>query len=309
VVQTNLSHPQDNREPGRSSNGESGVVDAAALLSAEKETRRLARSHYENFLVASVMLPRRLRQPFYNVYAFCRAADDLADESPSAEIAIVGLDSFQNQLDATFAGKPVQPLFIALASTIRQFDLPKQPFDDLLDAFRQDQRKTRYDSIDQLLDYCRRSANPVGRLVLRLGDTCDDQSVEMSDEICTGLQLANFWQDVARDYAIGRIYLPVDEMNRFHVTEGMLGESSTPQEMRQLLASECDRAESFFRRGLPLAKRVPRWLSHDVKLFAHGGLATLDAIRRIDFDVLRSRPTVSKWRQSALLARAMLGLL
>jgi squalene synthase HpnC len=255
------------------------------------------------------MLPWRLRQPFYNVYAFCRSADDLADESPSPEIAIDRLDTFQNQLDATFAGRPVQPLFIALASTIRQFDLPKQPFDDLLDAFRQDQRKTRYDSIDPLLDYCRRSANPVGRLVLRLGETCDEESVEMSDEICTGLQLANFWQDVARDYSMGRIYLPVDEMSRFNVTNEMLGGSSTSQELRRLLASECDRAEKFFRRGLPLAQRVPRWLSRDVKLFAHGGLETLDAIRRIDFDVLRSRPTVSKWRQSALVARAMLGLL
>ena len=244
-MQTNLSHPQDNRQRARSSNGECSAVSAAALKTAEKETRRLAKSHYENFLVASVTLPRRLRQPFYNVYAFCRRADDLADESPSPHMATERIDAFQTLLDETFAGRPRENLFIALSSTIRQFNLPKQPFDDLLHAFRLDQLKTRYGSFDELLDYCRRSANPVGRIVLRLGECFDDDNATLSDQICVGLQLANFWQDLARDYAIGRIYLPADEMEQFGVTEAMLRESSTSKELRQLLASQCDRAESF----------------------------------------------------------------
>lgn len=304
-----MSHPQNNREVAASSNQDWAASSPDRLKAAENETRRLARSHYENFLVASLLLPRRLRQPFYNVYAFCRTADDLADESPSPDIACSRLDDFQRQLDETYAGKPCESLFIALATTIDQFDLPQQPFDELLDAFRQDQHKTRYASSDELFDYCRRSANPVGRIVLRLGDCFDEENAALSDQICTGLQLANFWQDVVRDYAIGRIYLPADAMSRFGVSESMLSQSSTPIELRQLLASQCDRAENIFRCGLPLADRVPGWLSSDIKLFAHGGLATLEAIRRIDFDVLRVRPTVSKWRQSGLVVRAMLGLL
>ncbi len=321
MVQSELSRPQhnrhqDNREVARSSNRDgpsSGdellPTAAAAVKRAEKETRRLARSHDENFLVASVLLPRRLRQPFYNVYAFCRTADDLADESSSPEQALEDLDRFQTQLDETFEGRPPQNLFLALRATIETYGLPKQPFDDLLDAFRQDQKKTRYANRDEVLDYCRRSANPVGHIVLRLGGCFSEEHAALSDQICTGLQLANFWQDVARDFAIGRVYLPADEMERFGVTESMLGQSSTSANLRQLLASECDRAEACFRRGLPLAQTVPRWLSSDIKLFAHGGLSTLEAIRVIDFDVLRSRPTVSKWRQAGLVLRAMLRLL
>lgn len=304
-----MNHLQDNREPAQSSNGESDRVARAALQAAEKETRRLAKSHYENFLVASVLLPRSMRQPFFNVYAFCRHADDLADESPTPEIALSRLDALKQQLDDMFLGRPDGNLFIALADTVQRFELPKQPFDDLLDAFRQDQRVTRYQNFDQLLDYCRRSANPVGRIVLALGGAADQERAALSDQICTGLQLANFWQDVARDHAIGRIYLPSDQMNEFDVTESMLGGDSTPPPLRQLLAIQCDLAERFLRRGLPLARLVPRWLASDVKLFAHGGLATLAAIRQIDFDVLHQRPTVSKWRQSKLVARAMLGLL
>jgi squalene synthase HpnC len=302
------SRPQHNRDVLRSSNPDRRVAVGAAVLStAEKETRRLARSHHENFLVASVLLPRSLRQPFYNVYAFCRTADDLADQSPSSELALQRLDEFQSQLDDTFAERPRGNLFIALSRTIQQFQLPKQPFDDLLAAFRQDQSKRRYANHEQLLDYCSRSANPVGRIVLRLGDCDDEVNAQLSDQICSGLQLANFWQDVARDYVIGRVYLPADQMSRFGVSEEMLGQSSAPQPLRQLLASECDRAEDFFECGLPLAGRVPHWLANDIKLFAYGGLATLEAIRRIDFDVLHKRPTVSRWRQAGLVVRAVLG--
>lgn len=311
---------QDNRDPVAAPNhdrpdkqrrtaGEGTPIDRSTLAAAEKASRKLARSHYENFLVATVLLPRRLRQPFYNIYAFCRTADDLADESPSPADAMAGLHEFQQRLDDTFRGQPPDHLFLALSHTIDQFRLPKEPFDDLLEAFRQDQIKRSYANFDELLDYCRRSANPVGRLVLRLGGCFDDDRAEQSDQICTGLQLANFWQDVARDHAIGRVYLPADGMESFGVTAEMLSAGSTPPPLRELLRSECDRAEQYFRRGLPLADQVPRWFAGDIRLFAHGGLATLDAIRGIDFDVLAQRPTVGKARQLWMVAKATVGLL
>jgi squalene synthase HpnC len=339
---------QDNREAADPSNPDRspivspdrsrGGVDPAALARAREATAAIAKSHYENFLVASVLLPRRLRQPFFDVYAFCRTADDLADESPSPEIATERLADFQRHLDAAFAGRPQfdgfqfdgfqfdgfqrdgfqrdgpqHDLFVALADTATAFDLPQTPFDDLLDAFRQDQTKTRYATFDELTDYCRRSANPVGRIVLMLARAADSESIGLSDEICTGLQLANFWQDVARDFAIGRLYLPATDCDEYGVTESMIAQGiaarTTPPELRRLIHFQCDRAEGFFRRGLPLAERVPRWLAADVRLFAHGGLATLAAIRRVDGDVLRVRPKVAKTTQMAMLARAAIGWL
>jgi len=251
-----------------------------------------------------------MRQPFYNIYAFCRTADDLADESPTPQAALEGLDDWQIKIDAVFAGKiPQSGLFPALAETIAAFGLRKQPFDDLLSAFRQDQRINAYDSTPQLIDYCSRSANPVGHLVLQLADSSNETTTKLSDEICTGLQLANFWQDVARDYKIGRIYLPGDARDRFGVTTAMITHRSTPKPLRNLLASLCDEAEGCFRRGLPLVDHVPDWLAGDIKLFAHGGLATLDSIRKIEFDVLRVRPKVGKFQQMSLVARAIVGKL
>jgi squalene synthase HpnC len=255
-------------------------------------------------VVASILLPRRLRQPFYNVYAFCRTADDAADESESPEAALHKLDQLQSQLNDLYSGAPLQGLFLALSATVREFQLDQQPFDALLDAFRQDQRTTRYETFDQVLDYCQRSANPVGRIVLSLGQCLDEQNARLSDSICTGLQLANFLQDVAADYRRGRIYLAADQMSRFGVRDSMFSEKQTPRALRQLLTSECDRAEEFLRGGLPLSNRVPPWFAADVRLFAEGGLATLAAIRRIDYDVLRVRPTVSKLKQFALLLKA-----
>lgn len=293
----------------QSSNQQEISRDGGALREAERATRQLAKSHYENFLVASVLLPHRIRQSFYNVYAFCRTADDIADESPSPGVALQKLEHLQQQLDLVFQGCPEEPLFIALESTVRQHGIPKQPFDDLLDAFRQDQHRNRYESFAELADYCCRSANPVGRIVLHLGDSFTDENGGFSDRICTGLQLANFWQDVARDFELGRIYVPREEMCRFGVDEAMFGQAVTAQPLRRLLASECDRAESLLREGLPLAERVSPWLSSDVKLFAHGGLRTLRAIRGIDYDVLSSRPTVGKLQQAVLVLRAFFGWL
>ncbi|MEL6104452.1 MAG: squalene synthase HpnC [Planctomycetota bacterium] len=280
------------------------------LRQSEQFARRLARSHYENFLVASILLPRRLRQPFYNIYAFCRTADDVADESPDPQTALRGLQTLQSQIDATFANEPPTATFFpALATTIATFRLDKTPFDDLLSAFRQDQRKTEYASDAELIDYCSRSANPVGRMVLSLAESLTEETAVLSDHVCTGLQLANFWQDVARDLTIGRIYLPSDRLQKYGVEASMLHGNATPTPLRELLEELCDEAETRFDRGLPLAVKVPKWLAGDIRLFAHGGKQTLRAIRDIDYDVLRIRPTVGKMKQLRLVARAMFGLL
>ncbi len=249
-------------------------------------------------------------QPFYNIYAFCRTADDAADESPSSAVALQRLEELDRGLDGIFRGHPPpHTLFPALAETIATYELPRQPFSDLLSAFRQDQVVYQYATGPELLDYCRRSANPVGHLILGLANACDEENAALSDEICTGLQLANFWQDVARDRKIGRVYLPIDLRHQFGVSEEMLDEEETPPPLRRLLAHLCDQAEGHFHRGLPLCQRVPRWLAADVKLFAHGGLATLDAIRKIDYDVLRIRPKVGKCKQLALVMWTLVGRL
>jgi len=299
---------QVNRWPGGSSNRSWATCDR--LQAAQAYCRRLALGHYENFVVASLLLPRGMKQPFYDVYAFCRHADDLADESPSPEIATQQLALWQSQLNHCFSGgEPVHPIFIALTDTIQRFELPQQPFDDLLDAFRQDQVKTQFANFDELLDYCRRSANPVGRIVLRMAAADSPENVSLSDSICTGLQLANHWQDIARDYRSGRIYLPQDALAEAGVDPSMLAANHACEPVKRLIAAQCDLARAFLESGLPLAGRVPRWLSSDIRLFAHGGLATLDAIARCDHDTLRQRPEVGKWRQIGLLLRAVMGRL
>ena len=231
-------------------------------------------------------MPRRLRQHVCNIYAYCRWADDLADETgdPAAQPGPVGLvgDAAPRLLSA--AG-PTHPVFIALAETIRKFDIPTDPFVDLLVAFRQDQRVTRYETIDQLLDYCRYSANPVGRLVLYLGECHTPERVRLADSICTGLQLANFCQDVARDWDRGRIYLPQTDCRRFGYDEAMFARRECNDAFRQLLAAQVEQAEGWLRGGLPLAAKMPPGLRLPVALFVHGGLATLEAIRRQDYDV------------------------
>lgn len=298
------TNPQVNRRGGDSSNGP--TAKAISLPQAEAYCRRLARSHYENFLVASLLLPRAMRQPFYNVYAFCRYADDLADESDSPQLALQHLHHWQVQLQRCFAGQAEHPIYIALRDTQTRFQLAIEPFEQLLDAFRQDQFKTRYATFAELLHYCQRSANPVGRIVLRLAAADSPENVALSDQICTGLQLANHWQDIGRDFQAGRIYLPQDAMQTHGVTEAMLGEHRASEPLRRLIAAECKRARSFFEAGRPLIQRVPRWLACDIGLFIRGGLATLDAIAAVDYDVLRQRPTVSRWQQLRWTCQAAL---
>ncbi|HVX13812.1 MAG TPA: squalene synthase HpnC [Pirellulales bacterium] len=264
--------------------------------------RALAETHYENFVVASRLLPRPLRQHFANVYAYCRWADDLADETSDTTESLTLLDWWESQLDECYAGRPRHPVFVALAHTVRTFDIPADPLRDLLDAFRQDQHVVRYETFDELLDYCRRSANPVGRLVLYLGRSHDDERGRLSDSICTGLQLANFWQDVAHDWRRGRIYVPQEDCRRHGYDEADFAAGRSNVAFRGLMEGQVARAEEWLRAGLPLVERLPGWLSGDVWLMAHGGLKILQKIRAVEFDVWSQRPVVSRWDQMKLLA-------
>jgi squalene synthase HpnC len=273
--------------------------------------KRLARSHDENFHVASFFLPKTLRRPFYIVYAYCRCSDDLADDhdgSPeSRQKKKKKLDDWQRQLDQCFRqtalDDEIHPVFVALRSLVRQYKLPKEPFADLLIAFRQDQTKQNYTSFDDLLHYCRYSANPVGRIVLHLVCTPTPEQFAWSDSICTGLQLANFWQDVQRDKAIGRCYIPQDVARQFGVDLADLHDSP---EFRRMLKYLVANAQSRFHEGSPLIESVPRELRGDISLIIRGGLAILDAIQRIQFNVLEIRPVLSRWTKLRLLLETFL---
>jgi len=273
------------------------------LRRAKKYCRQLARRHYENFTVASFLLPRRLKQHFCNVYAYCRWADDLADETGDPKKSLALLGWWETQLRDCYRGRASHPVFLALAETIETFEIPADPFIDLLVAFRQDQRVTRYETIDQILEYCRYSANPVGRLVLYLGECFSAERARLADSVCTGLQLANFCQDVARDWERGRIYLPMTDCQRFGYAEASFEKRECNDAFRRLLAVEVEQAEGFLRAGLPLVKSVPPELQLDISLFIHGGLAILQAVRKLNFDVWTRRPTVAKMEKFRLLAQ------
>ncbi len=271
--------------------------------------RRLARTHYENFSVATWFLPKRLRQHFFNVYAYCRISDDLGDEAGDPRASLRLLDQWEAELDACYAGHPRHPVFVALAETVRTFDIPKQPFADLLKAFRQDQTVTRYSTFDDLLGYCRYSANPVGHLVLYVCGYRDAERQSLSDFTCTALQLANFWQDVSVDYGKGRIYLPLEDLDRYGVSEEDIAAARNTPAFHEMMRFEVERAGDWFRQGLPLAGEVDRDLGIDVELFSRGGQEILKAIERRGFSVLGRRPAISKPRKFALVARAALGKL
>lgn len=276
--------------------------EAPTLPLARRYCRRLAKRHYENFTVASWTLPKALRQHFYNIYAYCRWADDLADESGDPRQALTLLNWWESHLRACYQGRTLHPVFVALAETIKQFSIPPDPFLDLLVAFRQDQRVTRYDTFDQLFAYCRYSANPVGRLVLYLANCCDFQRGPLADSISTGLQLANFWQGVAEDWQRGRIYLPLAHMRRFGGDETAIVRGEATPAFRRALAAACDEAEGWLHRGYPLVGLVPASIRLDVALFVQGGLAILRAIRRQDYDVFTSRPRLTRGQKLALMA-------
>jgi squalene synthase HpnC len=280
-----------------------------ALSEAREYCARLARTHYENFSVASWFLPRRLRQHFFNVYAYCRISDDLGDEVGDTKASLELLGQWQTELDACYNGAPKHPVFVALAETVREFVIPKHEFSDLLIAFRRDQTITRFETFDDVLAYCRYSANPVGHLVLYLCGYRDVERQQLSDFTCTALQLANFWQDVSVDFAKGRIYLPLEDLRRFGVSEEDIAHNQNTSAFCAMMKFEVDRARDWFRQGLPLIGKVDHELAIDLDLFSRGGLEILNAIEKQDYAVLGHRPAISKSRKLALVARAALGKL
>lgn len=284
---------------------------APTLEEARAYCRRLAETHYENFHVASWFLPKALRPHFHAIYAYCRISDDLGDEVPDTAAALALLDLWGRELDACYEGRARHPVFVALAETIRACSIPKEPFADLLIAFRQDQTVTRFPTIDEVLAYCRYSANPVGRLVLYAcgeANSADaDEKFRLSDFTCSALQLANFWQDIRVDFGKGRVYLPQADMERFGVTEATIAAGIATPEFRALLRHEVDYARSLFEQGLPLIGRVQRDLALDLDLFSRGGLEILRAIERRDYDVLSARPCIRKSTKMQLAFRALSG--
>ena len=275
------------------------------LEAAQRYTRWLATHHYENFNVVSWLLPKELHQHFYNLYAYCRWADDLGDEIPDTRRALDLLDWWEEELNDCYEGRPSHPVFIALRETIIAKDIPRQPFADLLRAFRQDQTVKRYPTWDAVLNYCAYSANPVGRLVLYLCGYRDEQRQRLSDATCTALQLANFWQDVSRDLEKGRIYIPLDAAAAHALTEADIVERHFDARYINLMKDLIARTRALFAAGMPLAKMVDARLSVDLEMFSRGGIAVLDAIEASGYNTLHHRPSIGKAKQARLLGRAL----
>lgn len=268
----------------------------------------MARVHYENFQIASWFIPRQLRQDFFNIYAYCRWSDDCADEALDRQHATALLRWWRSQLHQMFDGQvPNHPVMMALSETVRRFALSREPFDALIDAFEQDQIQQRYATCAELDEYCARSANPVGRLVLGLAQAdLDAENLRLSDSVCTGLQLANFCQDMARDAKAGRIYAPKELWARHSVEEAMILAGIPRTELKSLLSEWVTQARRRLDEGGPLPDRLPRWLSTDVQLFRRGGLAILNEIERTGFDVWTRRPKLSKFRKAKILLQVCL---
>jgi squalene synthase HpnC len=275
---------------------------------AEAYTRWLATSHYENFHVVSFLLPKHLHQDFYNVYAFCRWADDLGDEIGDPQESLRLLAWWRGELEAMFRGKVKNPVYVALEGTAKQYALPKQLFADLITAFEQDQTVTRYANWEELFAYCKNSANPVGRLVLRLCGYADDERDRLSDATCTALQLANFWQDIAVDLKKDRVYLPLDLLARHgYSVEDLLALRYTAR-FQAVMWEAVDMARKLFREGLPLPKMVNKRLGFDLELFSRGGLKILDKIEKQEYNVLERRPSISKVERVQVLLGALWGM-
>jgi len=277
----------------------------SSLKQAEQYTRWLATHHHENFTVVTYLLPHHLRQHFYNVYAYCRWADDLADEIADRARSLELLEWWHRELQQCYAGTATHPVFIALRNTVDAFSIPIVPFSDLVTAFRQDQTVHRYPTWDSLLGYCRYSANPVGRLVLYLCGYSDGDRQTLSDFTCTALQLANFWQDVSRDLEKDRIYIPLDLLAAHDLSEsdlfGRVFDIRYVQVMRVLL----ERTRELFLKGLPLSNSVDRNLQIDIELFSRCGLALLDAIESIGYNTLQQRPTLTTGTKLKLIGRTL----
>ncbi|MCA9039375.1 MAG: squalene synthase HpnC [Planctomycetaceae bacterium] len=263
--------------------------------------RKLTRAHYENFPVVSWLLPRKWHQHFYNVYAWCRWADDLGDEVPPELAEQIGLsptellDWWEAETGRCYAGEPTHPVTVALQPTIRQCGIPQQPFLDLVSAFKQDQIVTEYETWEQLLDYCRRSADPVGRLVLYVCDAFTEERALWSDQICSGLQVTNFWQDVGRDYREkGRIYLPEEDRKQFGYSREAFEEQREDEAFRELMQFEVNRARELLLGGNPLINDLNGRLKKEIHLFQLGGLRILEKIEHIDYQVWTTRPKLTR---------------
>jgi phytoene synthase len=280
--------------------GQSWPLDSAFNYCA-----RLARSHYENFPVGSALAPARLRNHFYSIYAFARTADDFADEAYNEEHSeqerLGLLDEWRQMLRAAYSGRATHPVFVALAETSARFELPISLFEDLLSAFAQDVTVRRYQSFDQLLDYCRRSANPIGRLILLLFGYRDQQLHTWSDDICTALQLANHWQDVRVDLEKDRVYLPLEDMARFEVSEEELRSSRAGEAFQRLMKLEVDRAREFFATGKPLCTSVGGRLGLELRAVWLGGIRIVERIEQNGYDVFARRPVITSSDKLKLL--------
>jgi squalene synthase HpnC len=275
---------------------------ADSVEEAEAWTRRLARSHYENFPVVSLLLPKSLRQDFCNIYAFCRIADDLADEMGDDAASIHWLSELQHRVTQCYDGHREGKLAVALGGTIARYDIPPEPFLNLINAFEQDQRVKRYENLPQLVDYCRRSADPVGRLVLYLCGYRDEVRQKFSDQTCTALQLVNFWQDVRRDILErDRIYIPRDSMEYFGVTHEQIRAGTVNENYKELIRFECQRTAAMFDAGNALLPLLKPKFRHHIALFAEGGRTILQAIVDAGYDTLSSRPILTRGQKSRLL--------
>jgi len=293
--------------------GSQSAVAAPLIASNQNDVKaayeycaRLATSHYENFTIASWLMPRALRPPMHAIYAYARMADDFADE----EHDLGKLDEWEHELGLCYAGAPRHPVFVALADTVRRYDIPRQPFDDLLVAFRSDVNFRGFETLDEILaNYTRYSANPVGRLVLYLFGYRDAERQHLSDLVCSGLQLANFWQDVAIDLEKDRVYFPREDLRKFGVTpEDLAKRAATPQFLA-LMRHEVEVARAMLRRGAELHRLVDRRLSRDILMFAGGGLAILHSIERVGYDVFNRRPKLNKLDYLKLGCGALVGRL
>ncbi len=279
---------------------------AWGLAEAEQYTNWLATHHYENFHVVSFLLPKHLHQDFYNVYSYCRWSDDLGDEIGDTTESLRLLAWWRSELNRMYeGGEASHPVFVALQGTVKKHGIPKQPFDDLITAFIQDQTVTRYEDWAGILGYCVNSANPVGRLVLYLCGYADPERQRLSDATCTGLQLANFWQDVTVDQQKDRVYLPLELLARHNYTVDEMFAHKFDPRFREVMREAVEYARGFFLTGLPLINRVNRRLSLDLDLFSRGGMLILDKIAQQGYDVLSRRPKVSKGERVRLLITSL----
>lgn len=272
---------------------------------------RMAKEHYENFPVGSFLIPQHLRKHVYAIYAFARTADDFADEGYDTNTTVAErlalLDDWESQLHQAYEGKAANEVFAALSQTVKELDLPKQLFLDLLSAFKQDVTKTRYRTFDEVLDYCRRSANPVGRLILLLFGYRDEERHRLSDHICTALQLANFWQDVAVDVDKDRMYLPLADLAAYGVTEAQVFSKTFDQNFARLLRYQVDRTRAIFLDGKALPSRVKGRLKYELRLTWLGGMRILAKIEQQNYDTLGRRPVIGTGDKLYLAMRTILG--